>query len=266
MSILEKIAKYKVDEVDDLKFRGKATEFRDQIAGQSPVRDFVGAIAKRYSAGEVALIAEIKKASPSKGVIRPNFDVPSIARAYRDGGAACLSILTDQAFFQGSAVYLHQGRAASGLPTLRKDFLIDPIQVLESRAMGADCVLLILAMLGEAQAQELEAAAIDLGLHVLIEVHDEAELDRAHDMKSRLIGFNNRDLSTFEADLATSERLKRRLLADRLAISESGLGGSSDVSRILQSGIRGFLIGETLMKAPDLRKATMEITKLPIMA
>ena len=264
MSILDRIKGYKTDEVAALKARGAGAEFAAVCRDLPPPRDFTGAIAARCSADDIALIAEIKKASPSRGLIRGDFDVAEIARAYRDGGAACLSVLTDEQFFGGHRDFVAIAREISGLPVLRKDFLIDPIQVAEARAMQADAVLLILAMIDDGLARDLEAAALDYGLHVLVEVHDELELDRALAMNARLIGINNRDLATFEADLGTSERLARKIGPDRLAISESGIDGPADVTQLLASGIRGFLIGETLMKAPDIEKATHEVTRATV--
>jgi indole-3-glycerol phosphate synthase len=261
LSILNTIKEHKIQEVRALKARMPDAEFMAICRDLPPTRDFTGAIASRYVANDVALIAEIKRASPTKGLIRSEFDVPAIATAYRDGGAACLSVLTDAQFFQGHHDFVAQARSASGLPVLRKDFIVDPIQVVEARAMQADAILLILAMIDDVVAHELEAAALEYDLDVLIEVHDATELDRALAMKSRLIGINNRDLATFEADLGTSERLTKVLGPDRLAISESGIGGPQDVMRLLRSGIRGFLVGEALMKHRNIKAATQEIVR-----
>jgi indole-3-glycerol phosphate synthase len=261
MTILDTIKRHKMDEVSALRAKGARAGFRAACRDLPPPRDFTGAVAARYHAGKVALVAEIKKASPSKGVLRTDFDVAEIARAYRDGGAACLSVLTDEHFFGGHRDFVSVARDISLLPVLRKDFLIDPIQVEESRAMQADAILLILALVEDGQAHELESAAEELGLHVLIEVHDESELNRALEMNARLIGINNRNLETFDVNLEISEQLCRRIGPDRLTISESGIRGPADVARLFASGIRGFLIGETLMKAPDIKGATAGITR-----
>lgn len=260
MNVLAKIKAHKVDEVRALKASGALTRFEAACRRLPPPRDFAGAIADKYADDKVALIAEIKKASPSKGVIRSDFNVCQIARAYRDGGAACLSVLTDEHFFQGHGDFVAQAANVSGLPVLRKDFLIDPIQAFEARMMGADCVLLILAMIDDAEARDLEAVARELSLDVLIEVHNEPELDRALVMQSRLIGINNRDLTTFEADLGISMRLARRIGDDRLVVSESGIAGPGDVARLLDYGVRAFLVGESLLKSADLETATRQIS------
>lgn len=260
MSILNRIRAQKVEEVASLRARKAEVEFAARARDMPPPRDFTGVIAARYAANQVALIAEIKKASPSRGMIRDHFDVAAIARAYHDGGAACLSVLTDERFFNGHRDFVSIASNASGLPVLRKDFIIDPIQVVEARSMQADAILLILAMLDDRQARELEAVAQEYNLHVLIEVHNEVELDRALAMSARLIGFNNRDLTTFEADLRVSERLVSRIDNGRFAISESGIGSIEDVERLLAGGVHGFLIGEMLMKAPDIEAATKSIT------
>lgn len=260
MSVLTKIKAHKVEEVAELKARGARARFEMACCHLPPPRDFVGAIASKYVADEIALIAEIKKASPSKGVIREDFDVPQIARAYRDGGATCLSVLTDMKFFQGIGDDIALAANATGLPVLRKDFLIDPIQVIEARAMGADCILLILAMIDDGQARELEAVAYELGLGVLIEVHNDVELDRALAMQSRLIGINNRNLTSFKSDLGVSARLAQRLGPDRLVVSESGIGDIEDVLRLLDYGIRSFLIGESLLRSENIEAATRKIS------
>ncbi|QUP55884.1 indole-3-glycerol phosphate synthase TrpC (plasmid) [Ralstonia syzygii] len=261
MSILDAIKPSKEEEVANAKASRSLSELEQAIKQLPPPRDFVGAIAKSVRNKEVALIAEIKKASPSKGLIRSDFDVTEIAKAYRDGGAACLSVLTDQAFFQGKPADLALAKEVSGLPVLRKDFMIDPYQIYEARAMRADCILLILAMLDHAQATELEATAQAMGMGVLIEIHDESELERAMGMKSRLIGINNRDLTTFAADLKTSERLVPKVNGDRIVVSESGIGGREDVIRLMEAGINSFLIGEQLMRARHIESATREITR-----
>lgn len=262
MSILQRIKESKVEEVAGIYRSVGLSSLMDACRDRDPTRDFTGAVARRYRSGDVALIAEIKKASPSKGLIRPDFDVSSIASAYTEGGAACLSVLTDSVFFQGSPEHLSIARETSCLPILRKDFIIDPIQIFESRAMGADCILLIVAMLERSQALELEAAAIALGLHVLVEVHDEIELERALAMQGRLIGINNRDLSTFEVDLGTTSRLARHLDQDRLPVSESGISGPMDVVSVMRSGVRAILAGEVLMRQRDIASAARTLTSI----
>lgn len=260
MSILTTIKAHKVAEVARLKARGAHSDLEMVCRHRPPPRDFVATIDARYAADEIALIAEIKKASPSRGLIREDFNVSEIASAYRNGGATCLSVLTDEKFFLGCGDDIALASVASELPVLRKDFLIDPIQVVEARAMGADCVLLILAMIDDGQAQELEAVAMELGLGVLIEVHDDAELDRAHAMQSRLIGINNRNLTTFKSDLGVSVRLASRVGPERLVVSESGIDGAGDVARLLDCGIRGFLVGESLLNFSNIEAATREMS------
>ena len=227
-----------------------ATLERDNAA-MPPVRDFEGAMRARIARGEAAVIAEIKKASPSRGVLRPDFDPASIAQSYASHGAACLSVLTDAEFFQGSADYLRAARAACDLPVLRKDFMIDPYQVAEARAMGADCVLLIVAALDDARLRELELAAIATGLAVLVEVHDAAELDRALSLESPLLGINNRNLRTFDTSLDTTLGLLDRIPPGKLVITESGIFTREDVRRMRDRGVHGFLVGEAFMRAVD---------------
>ena len=223
-----------------------------------PVRPFAAALDAKATDG-YALIAEIKRASPSAGLIREHFQPANIAQAYERAGAACLSVLTEEDYFQGSDAFLQIAREATALPVLRKDFMLDPYQVIEARAIGADCILLIMAMLSDAQARELEDVAMDAGLGVLIEVHDAAELDRALALRSSLIGVNNRNLKTLVTDLGTTEALAARLPQGRVLVCESGLKTASDLARMAKVGARRFLIGESLMKQPDIEAATRAI-------
>ena len=249
--ILEKILSVKREEVALAKRRVPLDTLSRQAREADAPRDFVGAIRAKIEAGRAAVIAEVKKASPSKGVLREDFDPAAIARTYASHGAACLSVLTDRQFFQGAPEYLAQARAASGLPVLRKDFMIDPYQVVEARAMGADCILLIVAALRDETMRELEKVAIDLGMAVLVEVHDGAELDRALRLRTPLLGINNRNLRTFETRLETTLDLLDRIPAGRIVVTESGILAPADVGRMRSAGVHAFLVGEAFMRAPD---------------
>jgi indole-3-glycerol phosphate synthase len=230
---------------------------RARIAASADTpRGFARALRQAATAGGFGLIAEIKKASPSGGLIRADFNPASLARAYREGGATCLSVLTDMPYFQGDTAHLIAARAAVPLPVIRKDFMLDPWQIYESRAMGADCMLLILAALDDAQAIDLEAVASDLGMDVLAEVHSREELDRALRLRTPLIGINNRDLKTLKTDLATTEQLAAQLPPDRFLIAESGIRTHVDITRLAAVGARAFLVGESLMRQPDVTAAT----------
>jgi indole-3-glycerol phosphate synthase len=249
--LLERILAVKAGEVARSRRAKPLQAVREEALSAPPPRDFVGAIRARIAAGRPAVIAEIKKASPSRGVLREPFDPASIAASYERNGAACLSVLTDEQFFQGTLEHLRQARAASGLPVLRKDFMIDGYQVLETRAAGADCILLIVAALDDARMRALEEAARDLGMAVLVEVHDGAELERALHLETPLMGINNRNLRTFETRLETTLGLLARVPDDRIVVTESGVLSPADVA-ILRAGRVGcFLVGEAFMRAPD---------------
>ncbi len=263
--ILTAIAADKRRYLETAKRRRSLAELRELAARQAPPRGFAAALTRAAATG-YGLIAEIKKASPSAGLIRPDFDPPSLARAYAAGGASCLSVLTDTPYFQGRDDYLVAARNAVSLPALRKDFIIDPWQVAESRAIGADCILLIMACLSDGQARELEEAALALGMDILIEVHDEAELARALLLRSPLIGINNRNLKTMTTDIATTERLAAGLPADRVLVCESGLKTAADLARMARAGARRFLIGESLMRTADVTAATRALLADPVAA
>ena len=261
--VLREICDAKRAEVAAAKAARPLAEVERAARDATPPRGFAAALQRAAAAGRYGLIAEIKKASPSAGLIRPDFDPAALARAYAEGGATCLSVLTDAPYFQGRPDYLVAARAAVDLPVLRKDFMLEPYQIVESRAMGADCVLLILAALSDREAAALEGTARDLGMDVLAEVHDRPELDRALKLRSQLLGINNRNLKTLKTDLATTEELSRALPAGRTLVSESGLNGPADLARMAKVGARCFLVGESLMRQPDVAAATRALLAQP---
>jgi indole-3-glycerol phosphate synthase len=257
--ILQKIVAVKHEEVAAAKARRSLASWRDEAEARRDPRGFAAALRARVGAGQAAVIAEVKKASPSKGVLREHFVPAEIAASYARHGAACLSVLTDERFFQGSAAYLQQARAACALPVLRKDFMVDEYQVVEARALGADCILLIAACLDDAEMADLEACAQALGLDVLVEVHDAGELERALRLKTPLVGINNRNLKTFEVTLDTTLALLPHVPSGRLLVTESGILARADVQRMRERGVHAFLVGEAFMRAADPGAALAEL-------
>jgi indole-3-glycerol phosphate synthase len=258
-NILDKIVAVKHEEIAAAKKKKPLEAVREDALSRVLTRDFEGALRAKLAAGQAAVIAEIKKASPSKGVLREEFIPADIAQSYAEHGAACLSVLTDRQFFQGSTDALKQARASCDLPVLRKDFIVDPYQVYEARAMGADCILLIAACLSDAQMTELEGIARMLDMAVLVEVHDDAELQRALKLKTKLVGINNRNLRTFEVSLDATLGMLKDIPADRLLVTESGILGREDVQKMRAAGVHAFLVGEAFMRAADPGVALAEL-------
>ena len=257
--ILDKIVAVKREEIADAIKRKPLAVIREDAESRVLTRDFVGALQGKIAAGKAAVIAEVKKASPSKGVLRADFIPADIAQSYAEYGAACLSVLTDKQFFQGSVDFLKQARASCSLPVLRKDFMVDPYQVYEARVMGADCILLIAACLDDKQMKDMEALAMSMDMSVLVEVHDEAELDRALKLKTPLVGINNRNLKTFEVSLDATIKLSGKVPADRIVITESGISTKADVKLMRDAKINAFLVGEAFMRADEPGEALAEL-------
>ncbi|NQU56465.1 MAG: indole-3-glycerol phosphate synthase TrpC [Rhodospirillales bacterium] len=260
--VLEEICATKLEHIAACKLQRPRSEVEETARNASAPRGFAAALGAKVENGDYGLIAEIKKASPSKGLIREDFDPPALARAYQAGGAACLSVLTDGPYFQGADSFMVEARAGVDLPVLRKDFMLDPYQIVESRALGADCILLIMAALEDTQAAELESLAFAFAMDVLIEVHNRPELDRALALKSPLIGINNRNLKTLEVDIATTEELAANIPEDRHLVCESGLYSPDDLARMAKAGAHRFLIGESLMRQDDVETATKTLLRI----